>query len=236
MNKKSIIFLHGWGGSKNSLLKLAEYTQIAGYENIVLEMPGHGTTPEMDKPWAMKDFVNWLYKKLRENEISEYILVGHSFGGKIILAGLEYGELKPEKIILIDANGLFHRNSLKKKFWKSLSRFARLFEKFPFFNKFRLFFYRIFIGETDYAKTSKNVRESFKLFNEEFFDQTLKRIEVPTLIVWGRNDQVTPLWMGEKMHSKIKDSELVVFEDTHGLPIKQPEKVSKEIIKFINND
>lgn len=228
-----IVFLHGWGGTRNSLAALASEVESRGFKTLVLEMPGHGETPEMDKPWRMNDFTNWLKNNLEAYQIEKYVLVGHSFGGKMIIDGVSRGVLNPLKIFLIDANGVKPKNSFKKSFYKNLSKIIGPLLNNPIGQKIRKPGYKYIIRERDYEKTSGNVRESFKLFNEEHFDSELKKISVPTIIIWGEEDRVTPLWMGEKMHSEIKDSILIKMEGTHGLPLKSPKEVALQIIKHL---
>lgn len=65
-------------------------------------------------------------------------------------------------------------------------------------------------------------------------EQDLSRINAPTLIIWGANDEVIPLEAGRKMNSLIKDSKLVVFEKCGHLPQEEmPERVSDEVMSFI---
>jgi pimeloyl-ACP methyl ester carboxylesterase len=243
MEEVYLVFLHGWGGSIKSLAKLSDElislskkTNDTIYKPLLLEMPGHGATQQMDRPWDMGQFSKWLEINLKDNKIENYILIGHSFGGKIILDSLVNKRLKPQKIILIDTNGVKPKNSFKKKFWKFISKIYRYLEKLPFAKKLRKILYRYIIREQDYLKTNEMVRESFKLFNEQHYDHLLENIKIDTLIIWGKNDKVTPLWMGEKLNQKIEGSELKILEGTHGLPLKNPKEVALLINSFINND
>lgn len=236
MNQNTIILLHGWGGSLKSLKKLDEELVEMGFKTLRLEMPGHGQTKEMNKAWEMKNFVEWVNKAIKSHQINDYILVGHSFGGKIMLANEKYKILKPNKLIFINANGIKPKNSFKKIFWRYLSTLAKPIKDSKVMILPKKLIYKFIVGESDYNKTEGkiNLRESFKLFNEEHFDHVLEKIDVQTLILWGSRDTATPLWMGEKMHSKIKQSKMKIFDETHGLPLKRSQKVAKEIYKFLN--
>jgi pimeloyl-ACP methyl ester carboxylesterase len=235
----TLIFLHGWGGSQLSLQPLASILKDLGYPTHVLEMPGHGKTEEMNKPWNMNDFAQWANTKIKELGINNYILIGHSFGGKIMLEGLHSHILQPEKIILINTNGIKPKNSIKKTFWKIVSSVISPFKNVSFLSPIKRLIYRYIIRETDYLKTDLkiNVRESFKLFNEEHYDEIVSHITIPTLLIWGSKDTQTPLWMGEFLHNHIKNSKLVIVpEATHGLPLKQPQTVADLIDNYLHHD
>lgn len=235
MKKTPIILVHGWGGSKKSLEPLAKELESEGFSVHVLELPGHGNTIEMGRPWGMIDFANWLKKEKDRLKLDKYILIGHSFGGKTILAATTDNILHPEKIVLINSSGIKPKNTAKREIWKLLSQATKPIFMLPFTNKLRYFLYRLLIGETDYAKTSSNLRESFKIFVEEHFDDALKNIKIDTLVIWGKDDTSTPLWMGKIMATGIAGAKLEVMEGTHGLPLKEPKKVSKIITNFLND-
>lgn len=236
MNIKTIYLLHGWGGTKKSLEPLALNLREFGYEVVILEMPGHGSTKDANFPWNMTDFAKWA--KLQIGQKKQYILIGHSFGGKIILEGITSGLIAPEKVVLINSNGIKQKNSVKINFWKFISSFKKVIDSLPFGEKLKEIIYKFIIREQDYLKSKKStfLNESFKIFNQENYDDKLHKINTKTLILWGRNDSVTPLWMGKKLHQEIKNSKLKVLDDTHGLPLKQPELVANIINQFLQND
>ncbi|MDQ7020711.1 MAG: alpha/beta hydrolase [Candidatus Dojkabacteria bacterium] len=159
----TIFLIHGWGGSKKSLTPLEKNLIIKGYKTINLELPGHGDSPEMNIPWNMKNFANWLESNIGETK--DYILVGHSFGGKTIIKSIIENITTPNKIVLIDTNGIQPRNSFKRKVWKLIAKLKVLLKVFPFSEKIKYFVYRYIIGEVDYYKTKdkKNLRASFQI-------------------------------------------------------------------------
>ena len=61
----------------------------------------------------------------------------------------------------------------------------------------------------------------------------LPHIKRPTLVVWGSEDKVNDLSMGEKVQSLIPDSELVVLPYGHFLPSEAPQKFNQQVIQFI---
>jgi pimeloyl-ACP methyl ester carboxylesterase len=142
--------------------------------------------------------------------------------------------MHPKSVVLINSNGIKPKNTLKKRIFKILSTIYQPLNYLQGLETIRQFIYKFIIREKDYLNTKEMVRESFKLFNEEHYDDKLDNIDVDTLIIWGSEDKVTPLWMGELLKLKIKNSKLKVVKDTHGLPLKQPKVVYKLIKDFLN--
>ena len=58
-------------------------------------------------------------------------------------------------------------------------------------------------------------------------------ISVPTLVVWGRNDQTNALEMGEMTHQGIPGSKMVVFECGHFIPTEAPEELNAALLEFL---
>lgn len=235
INKNTkLILLHGWGGSIQSLEKLSIELELHGYTSVLLEIPGHGSTPEMSEPWRMNNFADWLQSEIIKRNIHDYVLIGHSFGGKIILEALLARKVSPKAVCLIDISGIKPAYSVKVHIAKLTSKLIRPLFSLPLLSQLRYYIYRYLLRETDYVETSSNVRESFKLFIEEHYDDTLYKIDTNTLLIWGRNDTITPLWMGEKIHTLLQHSELKVIEGTHGIALQKSKQVATLIITYLN--
>jgi pimeloyl-ACP methyl ester carboxylesterase len=230
MNKDrnhTIFLIHGWGGSKESLKPLANKLS-SEFNTITLELPGHGNTQPMEKAWGMNEFSNWLVEKIRENNVKDYSILGHSFGGKTALFAAAFGKINPKNLILIDVSGIKPKNSVKKSILLIFSKILAPLKYIPFI---RSLVYKFIVKESDYIKVKGVLKSSFQKIIDEHIDNELQNINIPTIIIWGRNDRETPVWMGEKLHSEIKNSKLKILDGTHGLPIHKPELVS-EVIKM----
>jgi pimeloyl-ACP methyl ester carboxylesterase len=229
----TLIFLHGWGGSQKSFAKVDEIMKKKGYSTLRLEMPGFGKTPEMKKAWEMDDFALWVKRHILKSKINNYVLIGHSFGGRIILHSIVNKILKPSHIVLIDSSGIKPKNTFKTKFWKLVSRFGKIFQNFPLYNQVRKYVYKILIRERDYLNTSGNLKKTFQNINTAYYDKEIKNIKTPTLIIWGKNDKITPVWMANTLSRNINNSKLKVIEGDHSLPLKRAETIASIIDKFL---
>ena len=209
-----IVVLHGWGCSIDTVRPIINILN-GKYKVYALDLPGFGNSQEPKDVIGSFEYAEIVREFLSKMNISKATFVGHSHGGRIsIIMGAKYPELV-DKIVLIDSAGLIPKRGpeyyIKVYSFKAL----RYIYKNLFFwikNEERMEkFYKKF-GSDDYQNSSGVMRRILvKVVNEDL-KPLLKDIKASTLIIWGENDDATPLYMAKIMEKEIKDSGLVVFE------------------------
>lgn len=210
---KKVILLHGWGGCADSFLPVFNYLS-SKYKVYALDFPGFGQSGAPDKPWDVSDYTGMLLKVFDALNIDRACLVGHSFGGRVsILFGAKHHE-RVRKIVLVDSAGLIPKRTMKYYFkvykFKLFKRIFLLLSSGKNKEEKLEKFYKKY-GSSDY-KQSGNMRQTFvKVVNQDLRGY-LGSITAPTLIIWGENDEDTPLEYGKVMEKEIPDAGLVVFK------------------------
>lgn len=239
--KNPIVILHGWGASSSSFIEVKKLLEEKDYSVFVPDLPGFGSNKNIKKDLVFEDyleFVNlYILDLLKKNKKNKIVLIGHSFGGRIAIRFLQLYPQLVSALILTGASGIPRSlPSFKKRVVYKITKILRpLFEIPPF-----SFFYKLFrkivyysIGEMDYYKAG-NLSNTFKNVYQVSIVDSLSSIHIPTLLVWGGNDRITPLVDGELMHEKIKDSVLVVVDGaSHKLPYELAPKFVDIVIKFL---
>lgn len=248
------VLMHGWGGSRDSLVSLSELisgklstadSALQVYTDL-LEAPGFGQT-ELDRVYKFSDYCEYFKQRIStlaaETPDCQLVLIGHSFGGKILLQLAADNIFPDARFVIINSSGLKPRNSRKKKIFKAASvaykplklTLNRLglsgMQKFA-----RKAIYKYVVRARDYEKIQDTVLlETFKnVIDYNLSESALAEIKSPTLLIWGEKDTATPLWMGQRLHELIGGSELVTVPDaTHGLPLRQPEKCADIITEWL---
>ena len=101
--------------------------------------------------------------------------------------------------------------------------------------KIRLWYYYL-VGAREFYRAEGVMRETFKLIVQEELLSAMSHVSVPTLLVWGALDRITPVWIAKKMHEVIKNSTLVVIDDRdHGVAYKDPDIFVSRIMKFLQS-
>lgn len=234
---EKIVLVHGWAKTANinSLSKLQEELAEIGYEAINIELPGFGESEAPPENWGTPEFSRYVAEhisKLVGND--KYYLFGHSFGGSIAAYISTNLSPKPKKIILCSSAGLRYK-TLKAKLLFPIAKIMKVTIKIlpdSLGRKFKKTIYYYIIRERDYIDSEGKQEQFRKVVNQDLTEE-FKKIDVPTLIVWGKADKITPLSMGEKLHTLIKGSELEVIEGRHGIPLTAPAEVAGLINKFI---
>jgi pimeloyl-ACP methyl ester carboxylesterase len=222
---KIVLLLHGWMHSKDSFKDLAKILS-ANYRVIALDLPGISATSQLDNAWTVNDYAVFLKNFVNKIGVKNiYAMVGHSFGGRVILKSVTRKTMSPQKIIFIDAAGV----KPKQKITSKLLSLGRPLRRLPIFRKIvdR-------ISSDDYRSLSGVMRETFKNIVNEDLVPYMSEINQPTLLIWGENDTETPLTDANIFHSKVKNSKLEIIENAgHNSYIDRPDLVAEKIIEWL---
>lgn len=230
--KPAIFILHGWESRVEKWRPLKEELEGVDFEVFLPELPGFGETPPPERAWGVSDYAQWVKERLPK----DYFLVGHSFGGRIAIKIAARNPKGLAGLILIDSAGIRPRKQLKRCIFWFLAKSSKILFLLPPFCFFkscaRWMLYKL-VGERDYYRAQGVMRMTFKKVVAEDLKKTMKKIKIPTLILWGERDKITPLSDGRLMNSLIKNSLFKIFSDTgHDLPLKFPQKTARQIVKF----
>lgn len=232
-----IILLHGWGTNLDSFLPMYSVLQKS-MRVIAVDFPGFGHTDFPPIPWTVGDYTNWLISFLQALGVTSAYFLGHSFGGRV---SIKLAASSPEivkKLILVDSAGVrqFEIN-WRRKFYKELSRLTKpilyLLPK-SWSQKVRWKFYQA-ISATDYL-TAGRLKETYQNVINEDLEPILDQIKASTLLIWGKNDQTTPLSDAIIMSKKIINSKLIVVKGAGHYPfVDSPDDVNQNIITFLQD-
>lgn len=227
---QTVLIVHGWGANIKTVRPIVNLLKH-NYHVLAIDLPGHGESDEPKEKFGTKDFSNIIIQFINKMNVENIYYIGHSFGGK---CGIYINaKLNPsiDKLVLVDASGIKPRPDkkieIKIKIFKLLkSIYIKIFGK----NNLDKFYKKF--GSEDYKAASGIMRDSLvKVVNEDLSD-ILEDINTKTLLIWGNKDDATPLYMGEEMKDKIKDSKLIVLEGGHYSYLDDSTRFRKEIIDF----
>ncbi len=213
---QDVLLLHGWGSSttafKGIMSSLGSHCRF-----VALDFPGCGKSDIMERPWDIDDYANFILKFIKETDLNNPILVGHSNGGRVCIKLAGEGLLSPPKMILIDSAGLIPKKSLKQRMRAFSFIFIKRVLTLPFIKNHSeklLDSARDHFGSADYKSAPPVLRQTLvKLVNKDLRD-ILQNILCPTLLIWGENDTATPLADARIMEKKIPDAGLCIIKNT----------------------
>jgi pimeloyl-ACP methyl ester carboxylesterase len=227
-----IIFVHGWGGTINSLRNLAHLASKQ-YKTTILDLPGFGQSKNPAPDWGVEQYADLVIKFIQKLNLNPVLYFGHSFGGSL---GLYISVNKPEIIKkLVLCNSAYKRSQKTSKSVKSIK--SQILAKIPFFDKvekpIKYIVYRILFPKSDLIKFP-HLESNFRIIMTQDLTDLADKVKTPTLILWGDQDTYTPVAYAYELHKKIKNSQLKVFPDIrHNLPLQYPELVWEEMKNFL---
>ncbi len=237
----TVILLHGLGGSSQAwAFNIAPLA--AKYRVIVPDQIGFGKS---DKPlinYRVATYVDFLDQLCKQLQIDKASLVGNSMGGWIAAAYTIAFPEKVDRLVLVDAAGyappadfdlriLYSLNPSTREGMKELA--ARVFYNKLFSSDAvieQLLTQRLTAGD---GYTINSVIESI-VRREGFLDERVKTIKHPTLIVWGREDGLTPVADGERFKRDIHNATLLIFDQCGHVPnVEKAPEFNAALLKFL---
>jgi 2-hydroxy-6-oxonona-2,4-dienedioate hydrolase len=238
-----VVLLHGLGGSTaNWAFNVAALAQ--NFRVVVPDQIGFGRS---DKPfinYRVATYVDFLDKFLSELKIERASLVGNSMGGWVAASYALKHPSRVERLVLVDAAGfappkefdlaaLSGLNPSTRDAMRQLS--ALVFHNKALFGSDAAVDLMLAarIGAGDGYTIGRLVESIHRA--EDMLDGRLSAIKQPTLIVWGREDGLTPLAReGEKFRQGIPHAQLVVFEQCGHVPqVEKAAEFNAAVSKFL---
>lgn len=214
--EKTAVVCQGW----TTNLEMYEVVADAisdDYKVVLFDFPGFGKTPEPKESWSVAEYASFFIDFLRALGIEEVALIGHSYGGRVIIEVASNETLKAyvKKIVLIDSAGVMPNRSGRANFktkafkvWKKFITLPAIHFLFP-----EVIDYWISKqGSEDYRNASPVMKGA--LVKAVNYDQQhlMANICAPTLLIWGENDDATPVRDGKIMEDNFQDASLVVMK------------------------
>lgn len=234
--KKNIVILHGWGGSPESWQRMAKILQKQDVKVFAPYLPGFDPKSPLSTPYELSDYVKWLRVYILKSQIKDPIIISHSNGARIATFYVNLYPSGVQKLVLIGAAGIPPKNKLKLRAFKSLAKIGKsafgMLEGTKLESSAKKLLY-LLVHESDYEKASPVMKETMKNMLKIDMTDYYAQIKCPTLIIWGKNDTYTPLWMGQRIHILIDGSRMIVYDARHGLHLTHPDKLAQDIAEFI---
>jgi non-heme chloroperoxidase len=252
-NGPPVVFSHGWPLASDAFEDQMFYLASRGYRCIAHDRCGHGHSSQ---PWNGNDmdtYADDLSELIEQLNLENAVLVGHSTGGGEVVRYIgRHGNGRVAKAVLIGAvppimiKTPSNPGGLPIEAFNKI-RSAVMEDRSQFFRDLSMQFYGY---NRPGAKVSEGVRQNFwlqgmmaglpaayfciKAFSETDFIENLKRIDVPTLILHGDDDQIVPIADSALLSAKIiKNATLKVYKGApHGMCTTLKHQINEDLLAF----
>ena len=252
-----VVFSHGWPLCSDSWEAQMLFLATKGYRCIAHDRRGHGRSGQ---PWngnEMDTYADDLSELIEKLDLKGAVLIGFSAGGGEVSRYIgRHGTKRVAKAALISAvpplmlqtpanpegTPIEKFDEIRKGCADDRSQFYKDLAEGPFFGANR-----------PAAKVSRGMMDSFwlqgmqaghkntfdciKAFSETDFTEDLKRIDVPTLVVHGDDDQIVPIGASGLRSSKlVRNAILKIYKGApHGLPETHKEQLNADLLAFLKS-
>jgi non-heme chloroperoxidase len=251
-----ILFCHGWPLDADAWDAQMLFFVERGYRVVAHDRRSHGRSTQVAVNNTMDAYADDLAALIQFLDLRDVVLVGHSTGGGEVARYIgRHGVNRVAKAVLIgsvpplmlktaensDGTPMEVFDALREGMIKGRSQFFRDLSM-PFFGFNR-----------EGAAISEGTREHFWLqgmlggikgeydciaqFSETDFTDDLKKMDIPTLLLHGDDDQIVPIADASVRSAKlIPNAKLRIFPGlAHGMVITQAELINKELLDFIKS-
>jgi len=249
-----IVFSHGWPLAGDAWDAQMLFFGQNGYRVIAHDRRGHG---QSDQPWngnTMDQYADDLAELIEKLDLNNVVLVGHSTGGGEVAHYIgRHGSNRVAKVVLVGAVPPLMLKTDANPEGTPLSVFDEIRKgtatnRSQFFKDLTMPFYGF---NRPGAKVNDGLRESFWLmgmqggikgeydciheFSEVDYTADLKKIDKPTLVIHGDDDQIVPIAAaGEKTAKIVEGAQLKIYKGgCHGLAQVDVATFNADVLAFI---
>ncbi len=230
-----IIVLHGLMGGLSNFDAVTQYFSKNGYKVIIPELPIY--TMSLLKT-NVKSFANYLHDFIDFKGLNKVVLLGNSLGGHI---GLYHTKLFSEKVkalIITGSSGLYESamggGYTKRSDYEVIKKKAQEVFYDPEIATKEIVD-EVYATVNDRKKLVKTLAIAKSAIRHNMA-KDLPKMDTPTCIIWGKNDNVTPPEVAEEFHDLLPDSDLFWIDKCgHAAMMEHPNEFNNIMEKWLND-
>lgn len=253
--RKTLILLHGYGSSGYNWSDLLPLLDLDDTRVLIFDLIGSGfSSRPRHHDYSIAANASIINDFIRDYKISEYSLMGHSFGGGVSLLVASQAQasasVMPSSLVLLDTVSykvpppifitlakipVLSRASIKvlsPRLMAGIS-LSRVFHDRSKIRPEQVRRYTHFIAQDDFAEAITQMARDVVPPAADALSNAYKSLGMPVMIVWGEEDKALPLATGERLASELPNAQLVKIPDCgHNVQEECPEPVAQAVNPF----
>ena len=251
-----VTFSHGWPLSSDAWDGQMLFLVQDGFRVVAHDRRGHGRSSQASSGNDMNGYADDLADVIETLDLKDVMLVGHSTGGGEVARYIgRHGTKRVAKAVLIAAvppimlKSATNPEGLPMEVFDNM-RSGMIKDRSQFYKDLAIQFYG---ANRSGAKVSqgmldqfwlwsmqaglKNAYESIKAFSETDFTEDLKKIDVPTLVMHGEDDQIVPVKdSAVKTARLIRGAKEIYYPGApHGITATLQDQVNADLLTFLRS-
>lgn len=245
---ETIVLIHGYLSSTFSFRKLIPFLTDK-FTVAAVDLPGFGKSEKSKTfTYSLANYGKLTLSFMKKMNFTKPILIGHSMGGQVALQAARQSPEQVKKLVLLASSGYlgpFNRWLVRASYLPFFPWFVRkAFER----RKARDMLLDVVFnpdmiddemieGYVSPMQDKTFYRSLVGLLRSHGGDLTteeLRKIHTPALLIWGEQDKIVPLKIGQRLARDLPEASLTVYQNTgHLLPEEKPQEVFSDIERFI---
>ena len=237
--RTTIVFLHGLFGSPENWAPIMD-ALADGYHGLAPQFPiDHRPDRRPQDFRSIHQLTDFVRDFLDDRGVERAVLCGNSLGGQVAIDFcLRYPE-RAERLVLTGSAGLFERNLAGGELPKVTREFIRekareiFYDPDPIVTEEMIADVQRMLADRQYVRFLLRVAKATRNYNVR---EELSKLRLPTLILWGRNDRITPPSVAREFYENLPHARLVFLERCgHSPPIERPQAFSRALRSFLKS-
>lgn len=221
---REALLLHGYKSCANSFYYQINALAQNGYKAVAPDFPAFGSSAPLSEAWSVGDYAIWLQKFIAAAGLNKPYILAHSFGARVALKLLAEKPDCAEKLLITGGAGVVKARS--PQYMRRVKRYRRVKKLFPRFAEKHF-------GSEEYRTLSPIEKASYKLIVNEDLTACARRVCVPTLLIYGREDTTTPPdEEGRIFNGCIAGSRLEIIDGGHFCFCENVERFNELMLDF----
>jgi len=222
-----LVFIHGAGGTH----KVWRYQTSAFPGSVALDLPGH---PRGTGCNTISEYAGFVTKAIMELGLASVVLVGHSMGGAITIEiALAHPPFLAGIVLVGSGARLRVASIIKDEVTRDYAHAAEVIVQWAYSSK------------SDVRLRKASVQELLEVPAEvtygdfqacDHFDKMseISSIDLPTLLVCGEDDALTPIKYSQFLEERIRNARIVIIPGAgHSVMLEKPEALNNALRSFL---
>ena len=250
----AVTFSHGWPLNADAWDAQMLFLAQNGFRAVAHDRRGHGRSGQAFSGNDMDGYADDLAAVIETLDLNNVTLVGHSTGGgEVVRYVARYGTERVAKIVLIAAvpplmlQTTANPEGLPMKVFDAI-RSGLAKDRSQYYRDLAILFYGANRPDAEVSQGLldqfwlwsmqsglKNAYESVRAFSETDFTEDLKKIDVPTLVMHGEDDQIVPVHDSARKSARlIKGSVAIYYPGApHGITATHADQLNADLLAFL---
>ncbi len=225
-----VLALHGWSRTRRDFFGVLSPVGAVPLDALALDLPGFGASPAPPEAWGSRQYAEAVVGVLSAMR-APVVLLGHSFGGRV---AIHLAASNPDMVAGLVLTGTPLRRPPGRRNPPVRFRVGRALHRRGLVGEDRMEAMRRRYGSADYRAAEGVMRQVLVRVVNETYEDAIAAVSCPVTLVWGDDDDVTPISVARQVVTHFARATLVEVPNAgHLTPLTAPSALREAVTNFL---